>query len=292
VKIKGLKINDLQHKNNRVGMIDKIGYTLKKRSFSRLLTTSINSFLIRLFGVRIIKYRSIAGNHTARKVFSKCTLNYSDDGFYYLNPMPSNDELNLYYSSLYWDSRSGKNYGVNTRDIIHYKILNDNISEILSDGKVFLNFGAGHGGISNLFWLAGMQIINIEPSSLPEFYSERWITLKDIKQVENSSIDVIYGSHSLEHVQNIEAFKLEGARILKPGGFVFWEVPNSDCPDNGAQKGIVDIPHTYYFETKFFNNWFSRSLLCSGFEISQNLQDWQNFKDDKGSVIRALGQIK
>lgn len=62
----------------------------------------------------------------------------------------------------------------------------------------------------------------------------------------------MYGSHRLEHVQNIEAFKKEVKRVLKPNGVLFWEVPNADHPNNGAQKGRVDIPHTYYFKTDFF----------------------------------------
>ena len=205
-------------------------------------------------------------------------------------------EGNTYYSSLYWDSRAGKNYGVNLRDIVHFQILEEFVSDTLIDDKVFLNFGAGHGGISNLYWLKGMQIINVEPSALPRFYSERWNTEEDIRQVKNNSVDVIYGSHSLEHVQNIDAFKAEVTRVLKPGGFIFWEVPNADWPSCGAQRGRVDIPHTYYFETQFFEKWFSKTLLCGGYDQSHifgahNIQDWQSFKNDKGPVIRALGQI-
>lgn len=264
---------------------------MKERGLRGLFTASINYFLTRLIGVRIIKDNLIAGNSVAQKIFSKCSLNYSDDGFYFLNPMPTVDELNAYYSSLYWDSRASKNYGVNTRDIVHFEILEEFVSDILIEGKVFLNFGAGHGGISNLCWLKGMQIVNVEPSSLPQFYTERWNTVEDIRQVKNNSVDMIYGSHSLEHVQNIDEFKTEVTRVLKPGGFIFWEVPNAA---NGAQRVKVSIPHTYYFETAFFEKWFSKILLCGGYEQSQRfdvIQDWKSFKDDKGSVIRALGQI-
>ena len=173
-------------------------------------------------------------------------------------------------------------------------LLEEFIPEYLRTGNVFLNFGAGHGGISNLCWLKGMEVVNVESSSLPNFYRERWKTVKDINQIENYSVDLIYGSHSLEHVQNIEKFKAQVSQVLKPGGFMFWEVPNANCPSNGAQKGQVDVPHTYYFETKFFEKWFSNYLICSGYEQSQRfntIQDWQKYKDGEGTVIRALGQI-
>lgn len=275
-------------------MIDKIKSVLKEKGVRGLLAAGVNFFLTRLLGMRIVQANSIAGNSTARKVFAKCRLSYSEDGFYFLTPMPTVDDLNTYYSSLYWDSRAGKRYGVNTRDIVHFAILKEFISDTLVEGKVFMNFGAGHGGISNLLWLEGMDIVNVEPSLLPQFYTERWTTVEDIRKLKQNSVDLIYGSHSLEHVQDIEEFKAEVKRVLKPNGFVFWEVPNAKCPSNGAQKGKVDIPHTYYFETTFFEKWFSRTVMCGGYLQSQGfgvIQDWKKFEDAKGTVIRALGQI-
>ena len=275
-------------------MIDKIKSVLKEKGVRGLLAEGVNFFLTRLLGMRIVKANSIAGNSNARKVFAKCRLSYSEDGFYFLTPMPTVDDLNTYYSSVYWESRAGKGYGVNTRDIVHFEILKEFISDTLVEGKVFMNFGAGHGGISNLLWLEGMDIVNVEPSLLPQFYTERWTTVEDIRKLKQNSVDLIYGSHSLEHVQDIDEFKAEVKRVLKPDGFVFWEVPNAECPSNGAQKGKVDIPHTYYFETTFFEKWFSTTVLCGGYEQSHSfdvIQDWKKFEDAKGPVIRALGQI-
>ena len=269
-------------------MIYKIKSVLKEKGLRGLFPAIINYFLTRVFRLRIVRANSLAGNSTARKVFSKCKLSYSDDGFYFLDPMPTVDELDAYYSSVYWDSRAGKNYGMNMRDIVHFEILREFVSDILVDGKVFMNFGAGHGGISHLCWLEGMEIVNVEPSSLPQFYMERWNTVENIRKVKANSIDLIYGSHSLEHVHNIDEFKSEVTRVLKPGGFIFWEVPNGVCSVK------VHIPHTYYFETTFFEKWFSRTLLCGGYEQSHRfdvIQDWKSFEDGKGAVIRALGQI-
>jgi len=190
-------------------MIEKIKFVLKERGARGLLAAGVNFCLARLLGIRIVKDTSIAGHSTARKVFAKCSLSYSEDGYYFLEPMPTVDDLNAYYSSLYWDSRAGKSYGVNTRDIVHFEILKEFLSDILVEGKVFMNFGAGHGGISNLLWLEGMDIVNVEPSLLPQFYMERWTTVEDISKLESNSVDLIYGSHSLEHVQDIDEFKAE-----------------------------------------------------------------------------------
>jgi SAM-dependent methyltransferase len=178
--------------------------------------------------------------------------------------------------------------------LVHYQILDRYIAQEITKGKVFLNFGAGHAGISNLCWLHGMSIINVEPSSLPSFYRERWNTVFDISEVQDHTVDLVYGSHSLEHVQNIQEFKNEVARVLKPGGYVFWEVPNANSPCNGAQLQRVDVPHTYYFEGKFFKNWFSDVLLCAEYEdghTNENIQRWDEFQCAGGDVIRALGRL-
>lgn len=275
-------------------MLKNIFSQLKDRGIRGFSYSALNILLSRLFGLCLTRVVSIEGNATARKIFSKRKLLYSEEGFYFLNPMPSLEELDQYYRSLYWDSRSGKNYGVNVRDLVHYTILDEHIPQALNIGKTALNFGAGHGGISNLFWLRGMTVINVEPSHMPEFYHDRWTNFESIKHVPSNSVDLLYGSHSLEHVHDLDEFKAEVARILRPGGFMFWEVPNANCPTNGAQNGHVDIPHTYYFESNFFEQWFSQTILCSGFKQCYKfnvIQNWQEYQDTKGRVIIALGRV-
>jgi len=271
-------------------MIEEIAKVYKARGLRGLMVIGVNIFLDRVFGIGIVKLSP----KISTTQFSGCQLQYSSDGYFYLDPMPSVDSLDKYYRQLYWNDRSGKVYGVNTRDLVHYFLLKSLVPHEMSSGKVFLNFGAGHGGISNLCWLDGMEIINIEPSMLPQFYEQRWKTLEKISDVEDRAVDVIYGSHSLEHVQDIEQFKKEVERVLKPEGILFWEVPNADCPANGAQNGRLDIPHTYYFQAEFFRRWFKEVLLCEGYEQSQKfdvIDRWRDYKDSKGSVVRALGRI-
>lgn len=272
---------------------DKLKKVIREQGYKGLLIILINKILSNLFKIKIIKSNSIIENKIAKKIFGKSKLSYSDEGYWFLNPMPSKLELKSYYSSVYWDSRSGKTFGVNVRDLIHYEILNYYIPNEMSYKKTFLNFGAGHGGLSHLCWLKGMSVINVEPSLLPNLYNERWESFSSLSKVPSNSADIIYGSHSMEHVHNIELFKEEIHRIIKPCGYLFWEVPNADCPSDGAQNNRIDIPHTYYFQKKFFYNWLYEILLCEGFQshrLSNNIQDWLNHKDSKGGVIRVLGR--
>ena len=111
--------------------------------------------------------------------------------------------------------------------LVHYHLLKKYIPEFFNSGKkTIVNFGAGGGGISNLFWFDGFEIINVEPSGTPQSYESNWKTIDSIYELdeEESSIDLLYGSHSLEHVQSINDFKKVSSKVLKSGGYMFWEV--------------------------------------------------------------------
>ena len=269
-------------------------YKEREKELLGLFASIVNFVTLRFFGFKFVKSYSINHNSVAKRIFSKCSLEKSNDGYFYLNPMPTRDELDEYYQNIYWNARERKNYGANTRDLLHFNLLKTYIPSEINPGKVFLNFGAGHGGISNLLWLVGMDIINVEPSNLPKFYDQRWNIYKLLSDVADNSADIIYGCHSLEHVRDIDKFKSEVKRVLKPNGFLFWEVPNSNWPANGVQTGNIDIPHTYYFSTGFFDNWFSKTLLNKGYESCERfgvIEKWSDFEKKTGPVIRALGKI-
>jgi SAM-dependent methyltransferase len=273
----------------------KILEVFKERRLIRTLAEAVNFVLIRLMGVKISKQIGIEGYSIARRVFKNRHLKKSDQGYFYVDPMPSEEELTTYYSNTYWDSREGKNYGVSARDLVHYNLLKSQIPDFFKDtNKLVVNFGAGHGGISNLLWLSGFDIINVEPSGLPQFYSSRWTNFISTVDIEDNSVDLIYGSHSLEHVQNIDSFKEEMKRILKPDAYLFWEVPNAIHPLNGSMNNRIDIPHTYYFLKEFFDGWLGEVILNDAFDQSHVdgiIEKWVDYKNDTGVVIRVLGRL-
>jgi len=267
----------------------------KERGLKPAILAIVNPILSRLFGVHIQKSSGAKENSITRKIFMNRVLKESNKGYFYVDPMPTEDELTIYYKNAYWGFRSGKSYEVTFRDLIHYDILRKFIPEFFQGEKVVVNFGAGHSGVSHLFWLDGFEVINIEPSEIPKSYNSRWTHYLSISELDDSSIDLIYGSHSLEHVQDILGFKSEAKRILKPGGMLFFEVPNAEHPLNGAMNNRIDVPHTYYFKKTFFSSWFAEVLLNDTFDETYRetdlVENWKNSKSEKGLVIRALGKI-
>lgn len=275
--------------------LQKIKNLYKNNRLSDANLFLLNWVIIRLFNIKIEKHQKISLNKTAKKIFSKCSLKKYKNEYWYLDPMPSESDLKNYYESLYWNSRNEKNMGVNTRDLLHLLIIKKYIPEF-KKGKSFLNFGAGHGGMSHLAWSNGLNVLNVEPSGLPNFYSNSWITYNLISQIPDKSIDILYASHSIEHVQNIDNFITEVKRILRPKGICFWEVPNARCKINGvyARKKKVVIPHTYDFNIEYFIKLFDTVRIVKSFDQSQRLNDienWEKYSNSKGGVIRVIGMF-
>ena len=252
-----------------------------------------NKYFLINFKYKIIPYNNIKENKFAKKIFLKSKIVKFKTGIYQLDPMPSSDLLDDYYKNYYWKSRGNKIYGTTVRDFIHFEILKKYIPNVFTKGKTFLNYGAGHAGISNILLLNNFNIINVEKSSLPDFYNRNWITYQDINDVPDKSVDIFYASHSLEHVQNIEIFIKEVIRTIKSDAILFFEVPNGAHKKNGLQTGKVDIPHTYYFLNIFFENFFDITILnkCYDQNLNFSIDNWESLENPEGEVIRALGKI-
>jgi SAM-dependent methyltransferase len=186
----------------------------------------------------------------AREIFFNQNIKYNKNGYYYLYPGLNQDNLNKYYKLFYWNNR-GKTEGVNSRDINHFQIISSYINLLQYKNFNFVNFGAGHGGISHLIHAAGNNVINVEPSDLMLKYNTRYKKIDNFSQLVEK-IDFFYSSHSLEHVSNIDDFLSNLISKLNHNSFIFIEVPNSEFPSNGGINGKMVLPHTYYFTEKFF----------------------------------------
>jgi 2-polyprenyl-3-methyl-5-hydroxy-6-metoxy-1,4-benzoquinol methylase len=273
----------------------KIKTKYQKVGFNGLIFSLINRVFIFIFNLKLEPYHSIKENKIAKRIFSKRKLKYNQEGFFFISPMPTKKELEDYYKNAYWESRSSSNINqiLNRRDLVHYNLFVKFGKKYLTENNVFLNFGAGHGGLSHLMWSLGMEIINIEPSEIPINYDKRWSVFKEISCVKDNSIDIIYGSHSLEHVNDIDNFKIEIKRILKPNGILFFEVPNADFPGAGPLLNKIVIPHTYYFKKQFFNNWLNELILCESYEQNgySQIESFIDNTNKEGQVIISMGKL-
>ena len=237
-------------------------------------------FAIMLFKLKILpkefegRVRAIDFKRKYDKDFKKLKLEYNQAGFYFLNPMPSENYLKKYYINTYWQSRTDKDYPLRLRDIEHLKLLKKNFPRFDETEKKVLNFGAGHGGISFFLHSNKHNIFNYEPGGMKEYFDERWNILKDLSNI-NTKFDLIYGSHSLEHVQDIKKTLELFDRISHKETIFFFEVPN--CYNESSK--IIEPPHTYYFTRKFFDNHFLNNNSCKTYA------NYKEQKNEEGEVI-------
>ena len=264
--------------------------TLSQEGFFGLTIKVLNRILVPSLGLNLILQRDVPRQKFSapKKAFGKSVLT-AGEHFSYLVPSPSREDLEDYYQSVYWDSRGGLAGSVQIRDLIHYSILQEHIGDELVPGASFLNFGAGHGGISHLLWNEGLNVRNVDFAPSPGRYSQRFATSRSLEEVPNDSVDIIYGSHSLEHVHDIDSFIAEVERVLRPSATMFWEVPNCEI----LSQQVKDPPHTYYFRRSFFENWFARVLLLDSFsnDATAGVDQWELARSPSGEYLRALGKL-
>jgi hypothetical protein len=237
-----------------------------------------------------------------KTLFKRNSLtNFEELGYWKLTNMPSAEDLLRYYRQEFWSHRGDQDDTVNSRDVSHYLDLRNLAGELFKAPRLkFLNFGAGHGGLSHIMWGLGADVVNIDPSIPPVSYLDRWRCFVSEEQAlvglgDLLPFSLIYGSHSLEHVRDIEEtldffFSLSDSNTL----FLF-EVPDSLANGNGGKDGKVSPPHTYYFTWKFFHNNFSEIVELSSIKSGVMAKHSGNLPDAKlasgqGDSIRFLGR--
>lgn len=237
-------------------------------------------------------YKYLKAQEMARNLFESKTLKYDNAGYWYLDPMPSAEELDHYYATAYWATRDDRKVMLKDRDVAHINQLLLTHRDVLlsTKEKTVVNFGAGHGGASFLFHAMGFRVINVDPFPGDVDFFEYRKSLSEITEL----VDVFYASHSLEHVTDVNLTMKEISRILRPGGLVFFEVPSADNRNYttvdvaGLKTPVIQPPHTVYFTREYFTG-----LDLVGSSIETYLYQGNRWgivdQSGQGEVIRVIG---
>ena len=256
----------------------------------------LNKIYQRILRSYLVQQKKSKLNKIKTNLFQNRVLTWNPQGFYALSPMPAEEDLDKYYENAYWAVRGDQKVLLKDRDNDHWMILQPFL-EAMENSSIALrclNIGAGHGGISHLLFARGHAVTNYEPSTCRSvFNGSRWVSVQKLEDLDKQQFEVIYASHSLEHVQDIQRYMQMIDGMLASGGLCFFEVPNcrqtnTSLLRNGGQNGKVIPPHTYYFTTDFFKNLpYERMLLGT---YSQSAMPNGLVKGDDGDVIRYLGR--
>lgn len=201
-----------------------------------------------------------------------------------LNPKPTEDELNKFYSELYRKKYSNQNEV--TEDVIAYEQLRAN--RIVTVIKEY--FKNSYSNILDIGCSSGTLLKNISNLSLkPVLYGiemndnyRKYIInnkIADKDKISNDDINEYYKDkenkfdfisivHVLEHLRHPKKTLESIYKLLKDDGIMYIEVPNLKTPYNNLKKEYFAIYHLYYFTEKTL-----RYLLeITGFEIIKEQQ--------------------
>ena len=208
------------------------------------------------------KYCTISNKKYNVLICEKCS-------FTKLNPLPTQEELNSFYSNQYREKFSSQNY-VDDSVVNYEQQRADRIVDVIKDDfninyKYILDIGCSSGTllktISNLS-------ANITPSSIygiemndnyRDYILNSGLSIK--KNITNENIENFYIGkenmfdfislvHVLEHLHNPRKALEAIQKLLNKDGLFYIEVPNLKTPYSNLTKNYFAIYHLYYFSEK------------------------------------------
>lgn len=182
-------------------------------------------------------------------------------------PVPSEKELEAYYSSQYWVDMHPKDwvksrvYAWRQRDHARaqLKFVSEFVDPVLLDGVVDIGAGFGH-FLSEVRMQGGRSLVAVEPSPDPAALLSKsgldvvpfgWEDerLSEWVSSHRQRVALVSASHVLEHSRSPKEFVDKVCDVLAPGGHFFCEVPHDfvtvlmSTPEVRAD----DSPHLLFF---------------------------------------------
>lgn len=145
------------------------------------------------------------------------------------------------------------------------KLLGNEFEARGPEQRSILDVGCHAASFLSLFKDRGWSVTGLDPNPRSE-YGEKWYGIPVIQKLFEKNLfaadtfDAILHSHALEHVPDPRGYIEEFFRLLKPGGWVFIEVPNESVEK--VMTGKIR-PHLYFFTPKTLE----RMSREAGFEV-------------------------
>lgn len=198
-------------------------------------------------------YRSVETN---RRYFNVILCYCEACGTSGVEPPFEETRLSRYYEEYYWDNRDA----VDGRHLADDAAPND-LQLAWSAARIAwfephippfataIDFGAGDCAASFLLRRQA-KVTAVDPSSKARAIAASYGVDWRRTLAECEPVDLLYASHSLEHVHDLlQVFALMLARV-RPGGYLFFEVPNVSSKE--VLVKLCHTPHTYSFSKGSF----------------------------------------
>jgi len=223
-------------------------------------------------------------DHPYKEVISKNDyriINCESCGYWHVNPMPTNEELNLYYEKKYYETLGDNRSMTDKLDDpdgfyrIQYEDRLRHITKNLCDGlpRSILDIGAGYGDFLNFMKTAGWETQGLEPSRHAyELIKERdaldvrFGTVDELTDLGFNPVSVVTLNNVLEHLNNPQrVLEIVREYLLLPKGIVFIALPNDfnvlqDILMQTILKGNRDKQHYWVHPPEHLNYWSHKTI--------------------------------
>ncbi len=219
----------------------------------------------------------------------------NSEGFVSTRPLPSADDLKVYYAENYYQNPKSTTYQAEYSSLdLEYKSLKSralihaiNLHKRLK-GKSFLDIGAGEGFLLNEAKVNGCEVTGLDFSDFGVNKFFPYLMSDHIKgDVFDSLLNLISlgkkfsvcaSTNVLEHVLNPNLFLQQIKQLLEPDGIIAITVPNdySDIQLLAKKEGYID--NEFWFVPPDHLNYFNTDSLV-GFITSKNFEIIDAFSD-------------
>ena len=203
-----------------------------------------------------------------------------------------NGKIFKLYLKSYWDKRESENsINLEYSDIESLGKKRNWISQLkyckphIGNRKQILEIGVGGGQASFWFEQKGFEVTGIEPDERNvKLINEKLKRGKIIQgfgedYASKEKFEIIWMSHVLEHMVDLEGFLNRIKNNLKDNGIFFIEVPNAEHRPT-LNASINENPHVYHFSknalSNFLKNMGYKIISCDCFRPATKVEGMKN----------------
>lgn len=271
-------------------------YEISIPQYKRKLAYFVPTILLNLFSKNVYVKKVI----TNKQFFSRKKIYCNDCNLGYVFPKFQPYELSEYYQREYWEYRDNTEGShiveIKNKPKFHdyqlslHKQRIEFINKYISDYNSVLDFGAGDCSASFIFKKENKAVTAFDYSEKSKHICKE-IGVRFASDKNNlPKNDLIYSSHSLEHVEDINLIFKIFLKNTNPGKYLFFETPN--IQNFYIFKNLIHTPHTYMLNEKAFIELAKRyDLKIIALELSGS--HWSYFKNNNKNCrpdIRVLFQ--
>jgi len=186
-----------------------------------------------------------------------------------LHPLPDENDIKLFYSEKYrikrTDTSLHKEYiqSLQKHAAQQFDFIQSHIS-IQKSWKI-MELGTSAGYLLKKFHQNGNTIIGFEPDKImaTNAKSQGLLIYNEVFNPDliQEKVDIILLSHVFEHLIDPLDLMKSFEKILKPGGYIFIEIPNDDIESIEIYTSIdrSTYAHTFFFNSITFTNLINHS---------------------------------